>query len=85
MDLYFQLAEKTGKSHRGQLQTYMDRRIDQANQYKLLRTAAGTEKMTAADAEKYSLLAVGDAFSKEIRSEWLRGPPDAHEGRRQGH
>lgn len=64
--VYGKLAEQVKPVYKSRVHSYLRRKIEQAEVFKRNRL---DEKMTAADAEKFSLLAVGDELNSEMETD----------------
>src|SRR3954468_16723203 len=66
VEAFTEITANSSDHFKSELQTFYNRRSLQAQEYKRIRTDL---KMSAADSEKYSLLAVGDEVEREIDAE----------------
>ncbi len=64
--VYAKLAEQVKPVYKSRVHSYLRRKIEQAEVFKRNRI---DEKMTAADAEKFSLLSVGDELNREMEAD----------------
>lgn len=66
VSVYGKLAEMVKPTYKSRVSTYMTRKTRQAEVYKVNRM---DQKMTASDADKYSLLAMGEELQNEMEAD----------------